>query len=67
MKPGQIQQRGGIYLTQHFGHKRNLTLEICSLVNCLSRVKAEHCIFLDSDIFVDGRKKENRVGKLEIN
>ena len=23
----------------------NLILEICSLVNCLSPVKAEHCIF----------------------
>ena len=28
-----------------FGHKWNWILEICSLVNCLSSVKTEHCIF----------------------
>ena len=65
MKPGQIWQRRGIYLTWKFGHKWNLMLEICSLVNCYSSVKTEHCIFLDSDIFVDGRNKENRVGKTQ--
>ena len=45
----------------------NLILEICSLVNCLSPVKAEYCIFWDSDIFVDGRNKEKSVSKLRIN
>ena len=28
-----------------FGHKWNLILEICLLVNCLSPVTSEHCIF----------------------
>ena len=40
LKPGQIRQRRGIYLTQGFWIcEVNLTLEICSLVNCLSPVK----------------------------
>ena len=67
LKSGQIQQRRGIYFTQDFDIERNLTLEICSLVNCYSSVKIEHCISLDSNIFVDGRNKENRVSKLKIN
>ena len=45
----------------------NLILEICSLVNCLSPVKAEHCIFFNTGIFMDGRNKENRASKLKIN
>ena len=46
MKPGLIWQRRGIYLTQDFGHIRKSNMEkFCSLVNCLSPVKAEHCIF----------------------
>ena len=50
-----------------FGHKWNLILEICSLVNCLSPVKAEHCIFWTVEYFVDGRNKENRISKIKIN
>ena len=45
----------------------NLTLKICSLVNCYSLVKTELLHFSDCDIFVDGRNKEKRVGKLETN
>ena len=44
MKSGQIQQRRGIYLTQDLDIRKNLTLKICSLMNCYSSVKAEHCI-----------------------
>ena len=57
LKPGQIWQRRGIYLTQDFGPKWNLTLEICSLVNCLSPVKAEQYIFSNNGLFMDGRKR----------
>ena len=60
MKPGQIQQRRGIYLTQDFGHKRNLTLEICSLVNCLSPVKAEHYILRTVEYSWMGEKGEEK-------
>ena len=50
-----------------FGHKWNLILEISSLVNCLSPVKAKTLDFLNSGIFVDGRNKEKRIGNLKIN
>ena len=39
----------------------NLILEICSLVNCLSSVKAEHCIFQTVEYsWVGGKGEENR-------
>ena len=39
LKPGQIRQRRGIVLNTGFLDISELTLEICSLVNCLSPVK----------------------------
>ena len=40
LKPGQIRQRRGIYLTQEIWIcEANLKLEICLLVNCLSPVE----------------------------
>ena len=40
LKPGQIRQRRGIILnTGNLDCEVHLTLEICSLVNCLSSVK----------------------------
>ena len=68
MKPGQILQRRGIYLAQDFDIRRNLTLELLFIGELLVISENRTLHFLDSDIFVDGRRnKENRVGKLKIN
>ena len=61
MKPGQMQQRRGIYLTHDFGHKRksnNITLFICELL-----ITSENRIlhFLDRDIFMDGRNRQLKI------
>ena len=37
MKPGQIQYRRGIYLTHDLDIGGNLTLKICSLMNCVPK------------------------------
>ena len=67
MKCGQIWQRRGIYLTQDFDIRRNLTLKILFIDELLVISENGTLHFSDNDIFVDGRNKEKRVGKLKIN
>ena len=61
LKPGQIRQRRGIVLNTGFWIcEVNLTLEICSLVNCLSPVKET----FKQWTIRDGRKRKSETGKL---
>ena len=65
LKPGQIRQRRGIYLTQVFWIcEVNLMLKIFSLVNCLSLVRET---FQTVKLSWKGGKGKSETGKLKIN
>ena len=67
MKSGQIRQRRGIYLTQEFWHQEEFNIENLFIGELLLISENRTLHFSDSDIFVDGRNKENRASKLKIN
>ena len=67
MNSGQVRQRRGIYLTQEIWTSVELEIGILFIdeLFVISEIKSLH--FLNSDLFVDGRNKENRASKLRIN
>ena len=67
MKSGQIRQRRGIYLAQEIWTEVELDIGILFIDELLVISENRTLHFSDSGIFVDGRNKERRVGKLEIN
>ena len=67
MKPGQIWQRRRIYLAQEIWTQVELDIGILFIDELLVISESRTLHFLNSDLFVDGRKKENRASKLRIN
>ena len=67
MKSGQIQQRTGIYLSQEIWTQVDFELKILFIDELLVISENRTLHFLDSDIFMDGKNKENRGSKLKIN
>ena len=60
MNVGQIQQRRGIYLTQEIWTYVELDIEILFIGELLLISESRTLDFSNSDLFVDGRNKENR-------
>ena len=60
MNVGQIRQRRGIYLTQEIWTYVELDIEILFIGELLLISESRTLDFSNSDLFVDGRNKENR-------
>ena len=60
MNIGQIQQRRGIYLRQEIWTKVELDIEILFIGELLLISESRTLDFSNSDLFMDGRNKENR-------
>ena len=67
MKPGQIQQRRGIYLTQEIWTSVELDIGNQFIGELFITSDSKTLAFSNSGIFADGRNKEKRIGNLKIN
>ena len=67
MKSGQIRQRRGIYLAQEIWTSVELDIGILFIDELLVISESRTLHFSNSDLFMDGRNKENKVSKLRIN
>ena len=67
VKPGQIWQRRGIYLTEKIWTWVEFDIGSQFIGELFITSESKTLDFSDSGIFMDGRNREKRVGNLKIN
>ena len=67
MKSGQIRQGRGVYLTREIWTSVEFDIRNQFIGELFVASESRTLRFLDSDLFMDGRNKENRAINLKIN